>query len=260
MGNLFSKVIDKIKIHYEYRCIVNQWVVGISRGTLADMIRTRTFNPEIKWIGLDSAGHQQADPFILDVHNGKVELLVEDFRVDDEYAKIAHAKFDRDFSSEGYEVVLDTGSHLSYPHIYRENGKTYVLPEAGKSGRLSLYEYDASNRRLSFIKDLLQVPLLDANILKKDDRYWILGVIRSSPPADSFELMAYHADRLEGPYAAHIANPLQKGLDAVRGAGNFFEVDDVLYRPAQNCSESYGKSITISRVDELTTTSCRFSP
>jgi hypothetical protein len=260
MGNLFSRVVDKIRFHYEYRCIVNQWVVGITRGNMGDIIRSKSFNPDIRWIALNSAGHQQADPFILEVKNGKVELLVEDFRVDDDYAKIAHAKFDRDFGPEGHEIILDTGSHLSYHHIFRENGKTYVLPEAGKSGKLSLYEFDISEKELKFVIDLLHIPLLDANIVKKDNRYWIFGVVRSAPPADSFELLAFYADSLAGPYQAHVSNPLQKGLDAVRGAGNFFEVDNVLYRPAQNCRETYGKSITVSKVEELNTTTCRLSP
>ena len=260
MGNLLARTIKRIRFHYQYRCIVNQWVVGISRGSLDDIIRTRHFNPDIHWSTLDSAGHQQADPFILQTQNGAVELLVEDFRVNDNYAKIARAKFDSNLRPAGHKVILDTGSHLSYPHIYREHGKVYVVPEAGKSGKLNLYSYNEPGEKLGFIKTLVELPLLDANIVKRDNKYWLFGVLRSAPPADSFELMVYFSDNLEGPFAPHPSNPIQSGLDNVRGAGNFFEVDNVLYRPAQNCGEEYGQSITISKVEELTTTSCRLVP
>jgi hypothetical protein len=189
-----------------------------------------------------------------------VELLVEDFRVNDNYARIARAKFDSNLRPTGHKVILDTGSHLSYPHIHRENGRSFMMPESGKSGKLNLYILNEQDGKPEFKKTVLDLPLLDANIVKRDNRYWIFGVLRSAPPANSFELMVYYGDSLEGPFTAHPSNPILVGLDNLRGAGNFFEVDNVLYRPAQNCGEEYGKSITISKVEELTTTTCKLVP
>ncbi len=251
MGNIFSKAIRKLSFHYNYRCIVNQWVIGISRGNLADIIRNKQFNPDITWIDLNDPGHQQADPFILNVDNGSVDLLIEDYRADDNYAKIASMHFNPALQATDHKIVLDTGSHLSYPHIFRENNRVFVLPEASKSGKLSCYEYVASVNALVFLKDIIELPLLDANVLKYKDKYWVFGVTRPASGEDKFELCGFYADQLLGPYTAHPANPLAAGLDGVRGAGDFFAVDGFLYRPTQNCKEVYGKSITINKITRL---------
>ena len=49
----------------------------------------------------------------------------------------------------------------------------------------------------------------------------------------------------------HVNNPVKFGLKGTRPAGNIIEVDKVLYRPAQNCSEYYGKSIIINKILKL---------
>jgi hypothetical protein len=48
------------------------------------------------------------------------------------------------------------------------------------------------------------------------------------------------------------SNPVKKGLNGNRAAGNFINVDGVIYRPTQNCSGMYGESITINRIKVLT--------
>ena len=253
MGNIISKVIERIRFHYNYRCVVNQWVIGVAKGNLSDIIRAKKFSPDIKWMRLKTAGHQQADPFILDVNSNGLELLIEDFRVDDGYAKIAHVSFDEHLHNTGHHILLDSGSHLSYPHIFRDDagGSEFVIPEAGKSGKLSCYAYDPLNKKLDFVRDLIKLPLLDANVVRVENKYWIFGVTRPATGGDFFELRGYYADHLAGPYTPHPGNPLQAGLDGVRGAGNFFEVDGTWYRPTQNCEEEYGRSITINRINRL---------
>ncbi|HEY6503881.1 MAG TPA: hypothetical protein VIZ28_07905, partial [Chitinophagaceae bacterium] len=68
------------------------------------------------------------------------------------------------------------------------------------------------------------------------------------------ELYIYYADSLTGPYSAHKNNPVKSGLNGPRPAGNFIEVDGKIYRPAQNCANYYGESITINKITELSET------
>ena len=45
---------------------------------------------------------------------------------------------------------------------------------------------------------------------------------------------------------------MKNSLDGSRPAGNFILVDSEIYRPAQNCSIFYGRSITINKILILT--------
>jgi len=105
---------------------------------------------------------------------------------------------------------------------------------------------------MSFVKDLIELPLRDSTILKLDGKYWIFGT--QSDNGDDYKLHIFISDSLLGNYKAHPLNPIKNGLDGTRSAGSLFEVDGVLYRPAQNCKKSYGESITINRVTDLTET------
>ena len=54
------------------------------------------------------------------------------------------------------------------------------------------------------------------------------------------------------PWEAHFLNPVKTDIRSSRPAGTPFSHEGELYRPAQDGSSSYGGSVTITRVDELT--------
>ena len=158
---------------------------------------------------------------------------------------------DNTFKQIEYKVLLDTKSHLSYPFVYKENKITYVFPESGKVGKLSCYKFDTENESLTFIKDILDIPLMDSTFLMHDDKFWIFGILSQS---GSYKLHVYFSDYLLGPYTPHPQNPVRSGLNGTRSAGSFIKVDGSLYRPTQNCENRYGESITIQKITELNET------
>jgi hypothetical protein len=178
-----------------------------------------------------------------------IRILFEDFSIDDNYGNISIITLDKGLNEISRKVLLDTGSHISFPFIFRENGKTMVIPEAARSGCVSCYEFDGAAGTLRFVNDLVKMPLYDPAILKKDGKYWLFGSIFENR-AD-YRLFIFYSDSLTGPYETHPANPVKSGLDATRAAGNFINVDGNVYRPTQNCSNKYGESITINRIVRL---------
>jgi hypothetical protein len=235
-----TKITDKL--------FVKQWVIGLCRGNIKDIIRTRSFAQDIKWLPLNLIDHFYADPFLLNTGNGEINILFEDFTLDDFYANISLLVLDENLKTVNKKILLDTKSHLSYPFIFRENSKTYVFPEAAHSGKLSCYEYIPENQSLSFVQHILNLPLLDSTILKFENRYWIFGVLKEK---GAYKLNVYFSHNLLGPYTSHPGNPLKQSLNGTRSAGNFIEVDGVIYRPTQNCETEYGESITINRIKIL---------
>lgn len=242
MKYTYSRYIDKL--------FYKNWTIGICQGDIKQILRSRKFDPDITWLFANSYEKYYADPFIMISGNGEFKILHEEFPYQTDYGVLSLVTLDKNFRPVDYKNLLDTKSHLSYPFYFTENNKTYIFPEAGQSGRLSCYEYDPVNETMSFLKDIINLPLRDSTILKKDNKYWIFGTIGET--ATGYKLYIFCSDNLLGPYTAHRNNPVKDGLNANRPAGNFIEVDGVIYRPTQNCKNFYGESITINKVTELT--------
>jgi hypothetical protein len=234
------------------KLFVKIWTLGICQGNIQDVIRSKSLSYKINWLWKVSFDKFDADPFILNVKDGNYEIIYEDFSFSDDYANISLMTLDENFRQIKQKIVLDTKSHLSYPFVFKENDRIYIFPEAGKSGKLTCYEYDQKSESLHFLKDILEIPLLDSTIIKYNDKYWIFGLLYEKGKSD--KLSIFHSYSLLGPYTPHQSNPVKKGTNSTRPAGNFIEVDGIIYRPSQNCKTEYGESITINKVIELSET------
>jgi hypothetical protein len=241
MKKNLSKYIDKL--------FFKKWIIGTCQVNIKDLIRSKKFEADINWLLKKSFNKFYADPFPL-VSNGKnFKILYEEFDFEEDYGKISLMTIDKDFCLINSKVLLDTKSHLSYPFFFTENNKTYVFPEAAQSGKLSCYEYYPTDESLVFIKDILNIPLRDSTILNYNGKYWIFGALLEN--FQNYKLSVFYSNNLLGPYKPHDCNGAYKGSDGIRPAGNFIEVDGVIYRPTQNCKNNYGESITINKVTEL---------
>jgi hypothetical protein len=229
-----------------------KWILGVFRYDVNEIIRSKTFDPQIKWLWKRKFDKFYADPFILSSDENGLKILLEEFSFKEDYGTLTLLTLDKKFRQIGYKTILDTKSHLSYPFFFKENNKTYVFPESGQSGKLSCYEFDYEKETLNFVQDILDIPLLDSTILKQNGKYWIFGSI--GEPRVGYKLFIYFSDSLFGPYTAHPMNPLKFENDGSRPAGNFIEVDGILYRPTQNCAKVYGESITVNKVNTLSET------
>ncbi len=244
MKRKFSKYLDVL--------FVDGWAIGVTRGNIQEIIRSKTFNPDITWLPTKSMNQFYADPFLYKTKEGTYDIIFEAFSLNEEYGKIAVMSIDNSFKQKNHKIVLDTKSHLSYPFIFKENNKIYVFPEAARSGKLSCYEYDPVNRSLKFLQQVIDLPILDGTILKHNGKYWLFGVLRGYDGVEQYKLCIFYSNSLLGPYTPHPMNPVKNSLNGTRSAGNFIEVDGEIYRPTQNCENSYGESITINKMTVLT--------
>lgn len=245
-----SKYIDKL--------FFKKWTIGICRGKIEDIIRNKIFDPDINWLRLKSFDKFYADPFFLATNDGNIKILLEEYSFKENYGKISSMTFDQDYKLKTKKLLLDTKSHLSYPFIFNENNKTYIFPETAQNNKLSCYEYDPKNETMSFLKDIIDLPLRDSTIIKYNNKYWIFGTM--SDNGLDYELHVYYSDNLLGTYNPHPANPIKNGLDGTRSAGNFITIDGIIYRPTQNCQNSYGESITINKITEISETNISEEP
>ena len=96
---------------------------------------------------------------------------------------------------------------------------------------------------------------MDPTVLRHDGLWWLWGTSGDDEP-DS-KLFLWYAPDLWGPWRPHPGNPVKVDVRSSRPAGRPFLHEGSLYRPAQDCSRTYGGGITINRVTCLSPTEFR---
>ena len=98
----------------------------------------------------------------------------------------------------------------------------------------------------------ITIPGVDSTVFEHDNRWWLICTNAGDGRDD--KLLVWHADSLFGPWQPHALNPVKIDIRSARPAGTPFMHDGHLYRPAQDCSATYGGRIVINRVTRLTPT------
>lgn len=241
--------MDKNPSKFNDKLFFKRYIIGICHGNIQDIIRKKVFDPDIKWLPTKSFERFRADPFFVNINDGNINIFYEEFFLKDDYAGIALLTLNKDFNETDHKILLDNKSHLSFPFVFTENNRIFIFPESSKSGRLSCYEFNTELSSLTFVRHMIELPLVDSGIIKHNDRYWIFGSLFKE--SRGYELHVFYADNLLGPYQPHAGNPVRTGFDGIRSAGDFILVDGCIYRPSQNCENEYGESITINKLTRL---------
>ena len=167
---------------------------------------------------------------------------------------------DQGASWEYLGIALDEPWHLSYPHVFEDEGTMYMLPEGHKSGRLRLYRATRFPLEWEYAGDAHPQPLVDASLARWEGRWWLLGTDSAQRGASRCrQLSAWHGPTLRGPWTPHAHNPVMRGDPGagVRGGGRLIRHGEDLYRFGQSCARTYGEGLVAWRVDTLSPTDFR---
>ena len=240
--------------HYYFKLFcVMQWNIGFARYDIKDIIINKKKDLKFIWLPLYNNINSFADPFIFRSADQKLHILYEEFSMVDpkRHGKILVSVLNEKFLPQSNAEILVSNTHTSYPSVFLENNITYIIPETSKKNKVSCYQYDEINKSLINERVLINnLPLLDSTIFKHEGKYWLFATL-ADHPFDNSKLYIYYADSLFGKYIPHLKNPVKVGLNGTRPAGNLFVIDGEIYRPAQNCEDFYGKSLTINKVTKL---------
>lgn len=186
-----------------------------------------------------------ADPFILDVTDNKVELLVEEVRYSHPTGCITKLTVNRDnWKLEKMTVLLELDTHMSFPAIRRDGDDVYVYPENNGSGKLT--EYKLVEDKLLFHKVLSDLPLTDAI---QSDKFNGPTILASKIDDECGNCLSVYKQNSDGLYVFDYDICFDKKIG--RMAGDLFEIEGKLYRAAQDCSESYGGALVIQEFTSL---------
>jgi hypothetical protein len=241
-------VVDRLFFH-------DQWNVGYVDAPI-DAFLDPDFKPEVTWLPGTRRGQFVADSFAIR-HQDKTYVFVEEFDHRTRRGLISYQELG-ETSDNAFHPVIDTPTHLSYPFLLKHDGEIYCIPEACATGDIVLYRAqsfpDHWTREATLIEGF---PGIDPTVFQFDGRWWL--ICTRSGGHGGFELHIFHAENLLGPWRPHAGNPVKTDVHSARPAGTPFLKDGSLYRPAQDCSTTYGGRIAINQVSRLTPTEFRES-
>ncbi len=224
----------------------NLWNIGFIEGEPGDVLRVG--KPRIHWVRKRILDRWFADPFILDVTETEIIVLAEEYCYALRRGRIARVVIDRaTWEEKGFEIILDLPTHLSFPFIMRKGGKVYLMPENSASGCSTVYEYDDAARKVTPLRRVAELPFTDATVFEMEGKAYLCSTV--SPDANSRSVQIYSFDKETLQVTGKVGEahfPIVCG----RNAGEVFEADGQLYRPAQDCTACYGHGVILQRMEK----------
>ena len=236
----------KMKLRHLYKRLTRQcWEIGFVAEGLKGVFSD---NPHYIWVKNPYKNVCWfADPFILDVTDDYIILLVEEMRYAEHKGRIAKLIINRHtMTIMKMDILLEEDTHLSFPCIWRDEEDVYVYPENHDSGKLNLYKLVDNASQLEKVCVLCDAPLTDATMTDIFGERQIFSTKMPNPNGN--ELFVYTLD----------IQLIETSVDRVRFkdnharmAGQFFEYEGKMYRPAQDCNEQYGGAVIIDEVERV---------
>jgi hypothetical protein len=124
------------------------------------------------------------------------------------------------------------------------------LPESFQSSEIYAYKRDPeAGGFVKFHKILDDIEAVDPTMVFYNGLLWLFFTEREY---SNTHLSLYYADQLTGEFKPHPMNPVKTDIRSARPAGTPFLDDGVLFRPAQDCSVTYGGRVAVNKILRLT--------
>jgi len=194
-----------------------------------------------------------ADPFII-FKNNIYYVFFEEFIYKKNKAHISFLTINQDGIYSKPIKVLERPYHLSYPFIFKNNEKYYMIPESSLSNTIDVYECSKFPEKWNFCKTLIQnVTATDSTLFYKNEKWWLFTSLTNyQNKKRENELFLFYSDNLlDENWISHPKNPIVSNLKGSRSAGKIFQEKGKIIRPAQDGSIRYGYGIIFYRIDIL---------
>jgi hypothetical protein len=225
----------------------DHWFLGIALGV----------TPGQQLIGKVSPLHPPpgrfwADPMLVR-RNSKTFMFFEDYEYKLGRAHISVVELDAKGRAGVPQTALKADYHLSYPFVFEWHGTHYMVPESASVNTVRLYRAVEFPSRWEYVQDLLTgIQATDATLCEHEGRWYLFTTVSEAGGSTWDELFLFMADTPLGPWSPHPMNPIVSDVRRARPGGALFTRDGVLYRPAQNSDQTYGHSIAVMEVTDLT--------
>ena len=226
---------------------LNRWSIAYSN--TANGLKNPEKFKEIK----NPKGRFLADPFTISSNNRKI-IFVEDYFFDDNKGRISAIDITNN-KDEFLGIVLEEEFHLSFPFVFKNENKIYMVPECSNSNQIRLYECIEFPLRWEFKCTLMDnVSAVDTILIKKEDNWFMLtNICSANINRHSSELHIFYSEKLFSNewFPIKEINPVIIDSRQARNGGIFFDKDNI-YRVNQvQTPETYGYSLKINLIKKL---------
>lgn len=229
-----SKLLEYIK--------ATKYNIGFVDGSLESIIEGEPI--KVNWLKHSYKDRWFADPFILDVTDNEIIVLVEEWYDPIQRGRISKLIIDKSsLCLLELKVMIDEGSHLSFPSIERIGNEIYIYPERAGSF-LERYRYDYEKDSFEKNCRVSELPLTDSVITDLFGQRLLFST--KMPDANGKELGIYSWNNTKKMFVLQEYYHFDENIS--RMAGNFFVYGGNVYRPAQVCIKSYGDAVSIQEV------------
>lgn len=161
--------------------------------------------------------------------------------------------FDLQHWSKPKEVLTEK-FHLSFPFVFEEYGKHFMIPETGNDNSIRLYCATEFPNKWNLHKILMKgEKFVDTSIIKEGNYYFLFTTTVNRIGINIvYKLKLYTSSSLDSGWIEHPNSPISESMKTARCGGSIFRYNNNLFRPAQDCEESYGKNISIFKIIHLT--------
>ncbi|AYJ84769.1 formyl transferase (plasmid) [Sphingomonas paeninsulae] len=197
-----------------------------------------------------------ADPFGM-WRDGRLYVFVETYDYRSRHGGIDVLTLDETFRVIDHRPCLRTAWHLSYPFVFEAAGETYMLPEAHKSGALTLYRAKRFPDVWTPVCDIAlgesagEGSAVDATPVFFEGLWWLFYAPATDLYSKMSVLNAAYSKNITGPWYAHSMNPLRETANGARPGGTPVVLDGALVVPLQDCSQTYGGAVRALRISRL---------
>lgn len=147
--------------------------------------------------------------------------------------------------------VLEAPHHLSYPFVFAHGGEMYMIAESAASLTVPLYRARRFPDEWDHVANLVEgIPLVDTTPLLLNG-FWYFFIGTQEP---GFECLLFYADRLDGRWHYHPANPISSDARRAGPAGALLHKNGRLFRPSRDYSHPHGAAIVLNEIVRLSKT------
>jgi hypothetical protein len=230
------------------------WKVGIAHAPLHHLYEQGSVEGvDITWLPMPKPYCFIADPFGL-WWSKEFTVFVEYLDYRKKKGEIHYYRYNSAFKLQDQGVALTAPFHLSYPFLIQDKSQIYMLPEAHKSGKLTLYKAVRFPDQWEPVADLLSFPVVDASVVFYRGLWWMFYSPIGEGHNPLKELCIAFCPTLTGEWTVHPLNPVRSCLASSRPAGTPFFQGEKLILPTQDNRETYGGQITFLEIKTLTPT------
>jgi hypothetical protein len=243
-------LFNKIKFHCNELFCAEEWNIAMIDRPIRTILEPDPFEGRRpSWHPAPPAGTYYADPFMF-THNTRTHVVFEHYRYPELRAAVSLQEIENNSFMGQPITTLRSSGHLSYPYIIETGGSIFCIPESCLQKKVSLYQWDEQTREFILHKTILEnIDAVDPTLVFHEGFWWLFLTLKGQ---SNTNLYLYYAEELTGEFSPHQHNPVKSDIRSSRPAGTPFIADGVLYRPAQDCSVTYGGKVALNRVSKLT--------